>query len=103
MAGIRDEDVQGDGGLFAAIPHELRNNYWFVFYSERMDTMWIMKSNEFCDESNKNKKGKNEGLRSIWFNGKKKVKSTGEMSEHVHPRFQKYVALNFQRIADLDT
>jgi len=25
----------GDGGLFAAITHELRHNYWFVLYTER--------------------------------------------------------------------
>lgn len=26
---------------FAGIAHELRNDYWFVFYSERLDCMWI--------------------------------------------------------------
>jgi hypothetical protein len=37
----RSRDVApGDAALFAAIPHELRNNYWFVFYSERLGTMW---------------------------------------------------------------
>ena len=30
--------IDRDTALFAAIPHRtLRNNYWFVFYSERMD------------------------------------------------------------------
>jgi hypothetical protein len=33
--------VDGDAGLFAAIPHELRENYWFIFYSELLDMMWI--------------------------------------------------------------
>ena len=33
--------LDGDAALFAAIPHELRDNYWFVFYSERMDMTWI--------------------------------------------------------------
>src|SRR6266481_9462930 len=32
----------GDAALFAAITHELRENYWFVFYSERLDLTWIM-------------------------------------------------------------
>src|SRR5438477_7532689 len=36
--------VDRDAALFAAIPHELRESYFFVFYSERMDTMWIMTS-----------------------------------------------------------
>src|SRR5215475_6613681 len=41
------ECIPGDAGLFAAIPHELRENYWFVFYSERMNMKWIMTSEEF--------------------------------------------------------
>ena len=33
----------GASGLFAAIKHEeIRTNYFFVFYSERMHTTWIM-------------------------------------------------------------
>src|SRR5450759_3181185 len=37
------EVIAGDASLFAAIPHdEVLLNYWFVFYSERMDMMWIM-------------------------------------------------------------
>jgi hypothetical protein len=39
----RSKDViQGDCALFAAIAHELRENYWFVFYSERLDMTWII-------------------------------------------------------------
>jgi len=34
----RSKDVTfGDAALFAALKHEYRPNYWFVFYSERMD------------------------------------------------------------------
>jgi hypothetical protein len=41
----RSNDVKfGDAALFAAMTHELRDNYYFVFYSERMDTMWITSS-----------------------------------------------------------
>lgn len=90
--------VQGDGALFAAIPHELRTNYWFVFYSERLDTMWIMTSAEFIAVSHQNKSGKNAGLRSVWFNGKRKNPVTGEYEEHVRPQFQRYVAVDFSRI-----
>lgn len=96
----RSKDViPGDGALFAAIPHEWRDNYWFVFYSERLDKTWIMTSREFLDESHQNKAGKNAGKRSIWFNGKKK-NETGGLDEHVHPRFEKYLATGFRRIAD---
>src|SRR4051812_25128317 len=92
----RGRDVNfGDAALFSAITHELRNNYWFVFYSERLDTMWIMMSEEFIAESFQNKMGKNKGLRSIWFNGRRKNKATGISEEHIYPRFQRYVASDF--------
>ena len=79
----RSKDViEGDAALFAAIPHELRENYWFVFYSERMKTIWIMTSEEFIKESVQNKAGKNAGKRSIWFNGKKKDKTTNKAMEY---------------------
>src|SRR5690606_31181500 len=58
----------GSSGLFAALTHELRENYWFVFYSERLDTIWILSSQEFLNESAQNKNGINAGKRAIWFN-----------------------------------
>ena len=85
----------GDGALFAAIFHEPRKNYFFVFYSERHDTFWIMSSKEFIKESVQNKSGKNVGLRSVWFNGCRKDKLTGEYKEHIHERFKKYIAKDF--------
>ena len=88
----------GDGALFAAITHEQRANYWFVFYAERMDTMWIMSSGEFIREASQNKNGKNAGKRSIWFNGK----NTKAGTEHTKPQFEKYVATNFSRILNED-
>jgi hypothetical protein len=91
----RSGDVKlGDAGLFAAIPHEVRANYWFVFYSERIDTTWIMTSNEFIQHAIQNKSGKNVGKRAIWFNGMKDGK------EYVKPQFEKFVALDFRRIAE---
>jgi hypothetical protein len=94
--------VPGDGALFAAIPHEeVRANYWFVFYSERMNTMWIMTSEEFDREAVRNRTGKNIGLRSIWFNGKRTNKASGEVVEHCKPQWLKYVATSFERIAAL--
>jgi hypothetical protein len=91
--------ADGDGALFAAIPHdELRENYWFVFYSERMDTMWIMTSQEFIREAYQNKTGKNKGKRSIWFNGKRKDRATGRYSEHCRPQYERYIAKDFRRL-----
>lgn len=94
------EVIAGDAALFAAIPHdEVRLNYWFVFYSERMDKTWIMTSAEFDQEAVKNKTGKNIGLRSIWFNGKRKSKQTGLSEEYCKPQWEKYLAEDFSRIA----
>lgn len=87
----------GNAGLFAALTHELRPNYWFVFYSERLDTMWILSSREFCDESNQNKTGKNAGKRVIRFTNKRV-----DGSEHVRPRFKNFVATDFSRILKED-
>jgi len=88
----------GDAALFAAIPHELRENYWFIFYSERMDTTWIMTSKEFIAEAIQNKTGKNQGKRSIWFNGTKRDKATRKKIEYCKEPFEEYVATDFQRL-----
>lgn len=97
----RSKDVIfGDAALFAAIPHDqVRQNYWFVFYSERLDLTWIMTSDEFIKESVRNKTGKNAGLRSIWFNGKRRNKESGTTEEYCKPQWEKYLAKDFRRIA----
>lgn len=89
----------GDASLFAAISHEPRQDYWFVFYSERLAATWIMTSQEFISEAVQNKSGKNVGLRSIWFNGTRTDKTSGKKVEYIKDRFQKYVATDFTRIA----
>jgi len=86
--------IFGDAALFAAIPHEYRPNYWFVFYSERMGKMWILSSKEFIKEAVQNKTGNNKGKRSLWFNGKNTKKKT----EHTKPQYEKYIVTNFDRI-----
>lgn len=91
----RSNDVKfGASGLFAAIPHGYRSNYWFIFYTQRMDTIWIMSSKEFIAEAKQNQSGKNKGKRTIWLNGK----NTKLQKEHVKPQFQKYVVSDFSRI-----
>ena len=98
----RSKDViMGDAALFAALTHELRENYWFVFYSERMDTFWLMTSEEFISESVQNRSGKNKGKRGIWFNGKRKNRATGEYTEHCHERFKKYIVHDFSRLVKI--
>lgn len=90
--------VYGDAALFAAIEHETREDYWFVFYSERMDMMWIMTSIEFIAAAVQNKSGKNKGKRSVWFNGRRKLKSTGCSEEYCKPQWTKFLATDFRRI-----
>lgn len=88
----------GDGALFAAITHEIRHNYWFVFYSERLDTIWVMSSDEFIAEAVQNKNGINVGKRSLWFNGTKSNKGSGAREEYVKERYLKYVCHDFSRL-----
>lgn len=89
----------GDGALFAAIDHENRDDYWFIFHSERLSLTWIMTSEEFIAEANQNKNGKHVGKRSIWFNLKRKDKLNGGYLETCKPQFEKYLAQDFSRIA----
>jgi hypothetical protein len=98
----RSKDVtDGDAALFAAMTHEYRPNYFFIFFSERLKTMWIMSSEEFLKECVTNKTGKNAGKRSIWFNGKKKDPITGESKEYAKSQFDKYRAKDFSRFYSL--
>lgn len=80
----------GDAALFAAIDHpRIRHNYYFVFYSERLDAIWIMSSEHFIAEAVQNKSGNNAGKRSIWFNGMKQGK------EYPKERYERYRAHDF--------
>lgn len=93
--------VPGDAALFAAIDHpKVRPNYYFVFYAERLDAVWIMSSEEFIRMAVTNKTGKNAGKRSIWFNGKRKGKNGAPMTEHPYPRFDAYRATDFSRFKE---
>lgn len=91
------EVIDGDAALFAAIPHELTDNFYFVFYSERLDMMWILSSEEFLKECVTNKKGKNAGKHSIWFNGNRTNKKTGERHEYCKKQFERYLCKDFAR------
>ncbi len=88
----------GDAALFAAIKeHKPTSNFYFVFYSERLDTMWILSSEEFLKECVTNKSGKHQGTHSIWFNGNKKNPKTGKKEEYCKPKYDKYICTDFTR------
>ena len=92
-----NEVADGDAALFAAITHELTPNFYFVFYSERLDSMWIMSSEEFLNECVTNKNGKNKGKHSIWFNGNRTDNATGIKKEYCKKQFEKYLCTDFSR------
>ena len=93
-----NEVTDGDAALFAAITHKLTPNFFFVFYSERLDTMWILSSEEFLNECVTNKNGKNKGKHSIWFNGNRVDKETGTKKEYCKTQFEKYICKDFSRL-----
>lgn len=94
----RSKDVtEGDAALFSAIEHEYTPNYFFVFFSERLNMMWILSSEEFLTECVTNKNGKNAGKHSIWFNGNKTNPETGIREEYCKPRYEKYICNDFSR------
>ena len=72
-------------GTFAAM--EIRNprkNFYFIFYSEKIDTYWILPSLKLIEEAHQNKSGKNAGKYSIKFCN---VNNSGVKAR---PRFAKY-------------
>jgi hypothetical protein len=93
--------VEKDAALFAAIVHDAREHYWFIFYSERLDLTWLMTSDEFIAHAVQNKTGKNMGKRSIWFNGTRHNKQTGAVEEYCKPQFTKYLIEDFSRMREI--
>ena len=92
-----NEVTDGDAALFSAITHEYTPNFYFVFYSERLDMMWILSSEEFLKECYTNKDGKNKGKHVIWFNGNRMDKKSGKKKEYCKKQFEKYVCRDFTR------
>jgi hypothetical protein len=84
----RSKDVAlGNAALFAALEHpQVRDNYYFLFYSEKLDLIWFMSSKDLVEQANQNKNGKNVGRRSIWLNGY----STKHQTEYPKKKFQQW-------------
>ena len=87
----------GYSGLFGNIPHKDKKNYFYIFYSEKLNIIWIMSSAEFLKHSKQNKTGKYIGKRAISFNSKKKDKKTGKYTESLYPHLNKYIATDSSR------
>ena len=64
-----------DTGRFAAMTIiDPRPNYYFIFYSEQVDKLWIMPSEDLVRIASRNKQGKNVGKYHILFTGIKQGK-----------------------------
>ena len=84
--------------MFSAIWHELTPNYYFIFYSESLNTKWLLSSEEFVKLSSKSTKGKNAGQRSIQFNGYRTDKATGIKVPYCSDKYKDYICKDFKRI-----
>ena len=72
-------------GVGQSHPNE-RPSFYFIFYSERLDELWVMSSADFIANCVTTNSGKNVGYRSIWMNGRSKVRN----EEYPNPRFDKW-------------
>ena len=50
-----------NAGFFGPMKIDVRDNYWFIFYSEHIGKYWIMSSSEVIERGNMNKSGLNAG------------------------------------------
>ncbi len=79
------EAVPKDAGFFAGWKlGNPRENYSYMFYSEPIDTWWILPSIELDRFANQNKRGKNAGKRSI------KLAVLGKSGLRPRPKFKPY-------------
>ena len=83
-----------DVAWFSGIKHDKQENFWLVFYSEKMQTIWMLSSAEFVEEQSR--KGSD-----IYFH----QQVEGEVV--VGKRFEKYIIYpprhgrkSFQRLLD---
>ncbi len=93
-----DSIKMGDAAFFTA-KHTPRSNYWFVFYSERLNIMFIMSSEEFCGRASQNRSGRHVGTWSLRFNGRRKDKN-GQPEEYVKEGYKKYIHTDFSRLRE---
>jgi len=83
----RSKDCQPkNAGRFAAMEiRKPRENFFFIFFSERAGKYWVMSSLDVIREANRNKTGKNSGKYSLNL-----CNPTGPEGAKPLPRFQKY-------------
>ncbi len=84
-----------DAGWFNNVAHDHKENYWFIFYVEHMDTIWIFSSEEFINMSaiKEEREGK-PTIRTVKFH----VGGGKKTPLEVHPDFERFVVTDFSRI-----
>jgi hypothetical protein len=80
----RSKDAKNAGTFAALEVRHPRENFYYIFYSEKASTYWILPSLELVKEANQNKDGINKGKYRIIF--------VNEVKDGVRPRprFDKY-------------
>lgn len=61
----RSKTADNPGHFYVDNHESPKDNFYFIFYSERVDTTWVFSSKEFCDNAKLNKTGRNAGRKSI--------------------------------------
>ncbi len=82
-------------GCFTVDKHEIRNNYYFIFYSEIVDKRWCLTSKQFIDETIPSKGKRTLGRRKIVLFTK--TKSGYKLKD----KFKKYIVNDYSIIRDL--
>ena len=80
----RSNDAKNPATFAAMAVRKPREDFYFIFYSERANTYWIVPSLELVKEANQGKSGSNKGKYRIVFVNKVKV------GFRPRPRFKKY-------------
>lgn len=94
----RSRDIAArEAALFSRIEHDQRKDFFFVFYSEQLDSTWILSSKEFLGECSTNLNGKHAGKRIINFGGVKTDRKTRTKQPHRLTKYDKYLVSDFSK------
>ena len=79
-------NLQNAGGFAGLKVLKPRANFFFLFYSERLDTYWVLPSTKLVREASQNKTGRNKGLYTLYLASLSR--KTGKVTPR--PKFEKY-------------
>jgi hypothetical protein len=89
----RSKEVKlGNSAIFAALDYCVRENYYFIFYSEILDTFWLFESAKLFSLTSINKSGKNSGKHTIKLNGKK------SNVDYPLTKYKEFETVNFEKL-----